>query len=541
MNNNFFSRNNKKNSVLDNSSFIKTYFPPDVFNTPKILEEIYNHINILQTIANKESDIFKSFRDYLGKRFLNVKPASLVLFEQRLKEYFISSNFLNEFTGKKSKIFDEKINVGSLDYYALSDRNYKSDIANSSNKEKILSMSRNFAINQSKDIISQEFFKMKYQKKNAKRIAKILNKKNKNKNQNLILELDSDSDNIKLYFDNKTESKTLGINKYFLEKKRRDSDYLLKNNSEKGLRIELNINNDKNLHRFNSLLPKNKQDIENFTIFEYAKKDKTPKKNNYYWLDTSNINSYRNNNKQIMSNLFTHKKKKINLSEMFNPKQKKFINSRNEDTDLFINKYHTHTNFCKNRRIKNSEDLLSLDLQKIKKMSKKYKININSNINKLDDYTSKCKSKLLRILNKNKIDKKIYIIKKEKNNNTELNELKELLFSHKIKNKKWNGNNDNNNKSENLNQNKFSKTTDFQNSKRFMIAYEGDINKKTINTEIKNILKNANGTERKNVNLDMIREKCKENFITVAKLRENIKFKKNKLLEKLKKFQAKNN
>ena len=541
MNNNFFSRNNKKNSVLDNSSFIKTYFPPDVFNTPKILEEIYNHINILQTIANKESDIFKSFRDYLGKRFLNVKPASLVLFEQRLKEYFISSNFLNEFTGKKSKIFDEKINVGSLDYYALSDRNYKSDIANSSNKEKILSMSRNFAINQSKDIISQEFFKMKYQKKNAKRIAKILNKKNKNKNQNLILELDSDSDNIKLYFDNKTESKTLGINKYFLEKKRRDSDYLLKNNSEKGLRIELNINNDKNLHRFNSLLPKNKQDIKNFTIFEYAKKDKTPKKNNYYWLDTSNINSYRNNNKQIMSNLFTHKKKKINLSEMFKPKQKKFINSRNEDTDLFIKKYHTHTNFAKNRRIKNSEDLLSLDLQKIKKMSKKYKININSNINKLDDYTSKCKSKLLRILNKNKIDNKIYIIKKDKNNNTELNELKELLFSHKIKNKKLNGNNDNNNKSENLNQNKFSKTTGFQNSKRFMIAYEGDINKKTINTEIKNILKNANGTERKNINLDMIREKCKENFITVAKLRENIKFKKNKLLEKLKKFQAKNN
>ena len=541
MNNNFFSRNNKKNSILDNSSFIKTYFPPDVFNTPKILEEIYNHINILQTIANKESDIFKSFRDYLGKRFLNVKPASLVLFEQRLKEYFISSNFLNEFTGKKSKIFDEKINVGSLDYYALSDRNYKSDIANSSNKEKILSMSRNFAINQSKDIISQEFFKMKYQKKNAKRIAKILNKKNKNKNQNLILELDSDSDNIKLYFDNKTESKTLGINKYFLEKKRRDSDYLLKNNSEKGLRIELNINNDKNLHRFNSLLPKNKQDIKNFAIFEYAKKDKTPKKNNYYWLDTSNINSYRNNNKQIMSNLFTHKKKKINLSEMFNPKKKKFINSRNEDTDLFINKYHTHTNFAKNRRIKNSEDLLSLDLQKIKKMSKKYKININSNINKLDDYTSKCKSKLLRILNKNKIDNKIYIIKKEKNNNTELNELKELLFSHKIKNKKLNGNNDNNNKSENLNQNKFSKTTGFQNSKRFMIAYEGDINKKTINTEIKNILKNANGTERKNINLDMIREKCKENFITVAKLRENIKFKKNKLLEKLKKFQAKNN
>lgn len=524
MNNNFFSRNNKKNSILDNSSFIKTYFPPDVFNTPKILEEIYNHINILQTIANKESDIFKSFRDYLGKRFLNVKPASLVLFEQRLKEYFISSNFLNEFTGKKSKIFDEKINVGSLDYYALSDRNYKSDIANSSNKEKILSMSRNFAINQSKDIISQEFFKMKYQKKNAKRIAKILNKKNKNKNQNLILELDSDSDNIKLYFDNKTESKTLGINKYFLEKKRRNS-----------------VNNDKNLHRFNSLLPKNKQDIENFTIFEYAKKDKTPKKNNYYWLDTSNINSYRNNNKQIMSNLFTHKKKKINLSEMFNPKKKKFINSRNEDTDLFINKYHTHTNFAKNRRIKNSEDLLSLDLQKIKKMSKKYKININSNINKLDDYTSKCKSKLLRILNKNKIDNKIYIIKKEKNNNTELNELKELLFSHKIKNKKLNGNNDNNNKSENLNQNKFSKTTGFQNSKRFMIAYEGDINKKTINSEIKNILKNANGNERKNINLDMIREKCKENFITVAKLRENIKFKKNKLLEKLKKFQSKNN
>ena len=53
------------------------------------------------------------------------------------------------------------------------------DILNSIKHEKILSVSRNFSLQQTKDVVSQEFFKMKYLQKNAKRIAKILsNKKN---------------------------------------------------------------------------------------------------------------------------------------------------------------------------------------------------------------------------------------------------------------------------------------------------------------------------------------------------------------------------
>ena len=80
------------------------------------------------------------------------------------------------------------------------------------------------------------------------------------------------------------------------------------------------------------------------------------------------------------------------------------------------------------------KNLFLLNLQEIKKLSKKYKIGINNNVNGLNDYTKICRSKLLRLLNANNVSKKIYIMKKE--NKAELNELIELLFQDKIPRKK---------------------------------------------------------------------------------------------------------
>ena len=188
MNNNFLSRNHYNNSFFnEESSPNKMSFPPDVFKREDF-KDPYIQTNILQNISQKETQIYKLFRKNLGKHFFGMKPTSLLLFEKRLQQYFATSKFLKGFYVKKNKNFNEKINMGSLDFLALSDKNTKSDIFNSVNQEKILSISKNFASKQPKDIITQEFFKVKYHQKNAKRIAKILNKK---KNKNTILELKS--------------------------------------------------------------------------------------------------------------------------------------------------------------------------------------------------------------------------------------------------------------------------------------------------------------------------------------------------------------
>ena len=190
--------------------------------------------------------------------------------------------------------------------------------------------------------------------------------------------------------------------------------------------------------------------------------------------------------------------------------------------------------------LEKKDKLFLLNLGKIKKLSKNFNISINNNINGLDDYSRHCKSKLLRLLYTNNIDKKIYIIKKE--NKTELNELKSLLFDDI-----YNSNN-NNNKNENEkklikdkqdNQEKFTRTMNANNPKKLIDINGGNINKKIINLEIKKIIEDSSENKRKKGNIKKAREKCKENFTTIIKLRENIKYKSEKLIQELRSLKAK--
>jgi len=166
----------------------------------------------------------------------------------------------------------------------------------------------------------------------------------------------------------------------------------------------------------------------------------------------------------------------------------------------------------------------------------------------LDDLTKRSKNKLLKILNSNKIEKKLYanffkyIVKKEnKEELNELNELKELLFGDERKYKKnWNENNKNESENKNLNsnqvQNKLSKTIDVASIRKMMDANGGKINKKIINLEIKEIIDNCDENIRKKININKIREKFKENYETIIKMRENLKYKKSRIYAKFKKF-----
>ena len=539
MNNKFISRNFLNN--LNLSSF-KSNLPPDVFLDQKNFKDSKNIINLPQKILHKEYQIFRTFHKDFGSKFSDVKPASLLLFEKGLKQFFLSSNFLKSFINKKSNVMDGKINIGSLDFYALSDKRYKKDVMISANREKVLSLSRNFELKPSKDILSQEYFKMKYMKKNAKRIAKILSKKNKNKND--IMELGYDIDDF-LEVDNDYEDDkfdTLEINTHLLEK-RRKSETINNQDQKKYLSFNknLNINNTRNEIKHKSVTNKNRQDLLNLQIFEYTNKKK-PKIKNNYWLNTSNINSNEYLNRNIMSTIFRKKKERLNLTEYNKSKKrnKKLFISNNIDAINFTNhKYQTHFNFINEHSDKKKNNLFLLDIQKIKKLSKKYQIGIKNNVNDLDDYTKICKSKLLNLLYRNNIDKKIYIMKVE--NKTELNELKDLLFNDQITSKKNINTKKDDSQKQILNQkeNKFSNTMDLKNTNIFKTIQRRRINKKVINLEIKDIINNYSENQRKKNNLDNIREKCKENYKTIIKMRENIKYNKQKLDHKYEKFKIK--
>ena len=536
MNNNFISRNDLKNSNSDDFKFSKTQYSPNVFLSRKNFPDAYKEVNLLHNITHKETEIFNTFRRNLGKNFLDSKPASLILFEKRLRQFFISSKFLESFASKKSVNLDEKINMGSLEFYNLGDKNFKSNIMNSINNEKILTLSRNFALQQSKDIISQEFYKKKYQEKNIKRIAKILKSKTKKlqlrSNINNFLESNKDDD--------KQEIQLLELNKHFFKKRRKSQDitnFQTEKNNHVSFDKNININAIRKLIKHNSYSNKKSEDLIDLQIYEYAQKDK-PKNKINYWLDTSNINLNKNGNNNIMSKIFSKKNKSNTLSGSYTTKRKKFMNSRNDDINLYIKKYYTNMNLTEAKTKHKKKNLFLLNLQEIKKLSKKYKIGINNNVNGLNNYTKICRSKLLRLLNANNVSKKIYIMKKE--NKAELNELIELLFQDKIPRKKKDDNkNDSNQQDLNENPDKNSKTIDFKSVKKFMDREGGKINKKIINQEIKEILNKSHENIRKKIVISKIRKKCKENYRTILKLKENLKYRKDRLLEEFQKFENK--
>ena len=535
--NNFISRNQLTTSNNDNSSFYKTQFPPDVFLSHKKFRDAYIEINLPLKIAHKESELYKSFKYSLGKRFLDVKPASLVLFENRLKKYFISTNFLDSFIGKKSINLDEKINMGSLDFYNLSNKQFKSDIMNAASREKILAISKNFSLRAGKDIVGQEFFRMKYQKKNAKRIAKILNNKNKNKANELHLDSDDFFENEK--DSNENEIKTLQLDKQLFKKRKTSHDitnFHIETNNHLTFDKNLNINNMRKLIKHNSFSNKKKGNLINLQIYEYAAKNKAKNQNNNnYYLNTSNINK----NREIKSKIFTPNKKKINLTEHWKTERKKLFKGRNHDINSLINKYYTNTEDAEEDDQKKEKNLFLLNFNKIKKLSKQYKISINNNVNELDDYTKRTKNKLLKLLYTNNIGKKIYIMKKQ--DKTELNELKDLLYGYEPKsNKDGKENNKNESEKKNLNQNqvqnKLFKTINVANLNKMMNINDGKINKKTINLEIKEIIDNCDENIRKRINIEKIRKNFKQNYKLIIKMRENLKYKRSRIYAKFKKF-----
>jgi hypothetical protein len=73
-------------------------------------------------------------------------------------------------------ILSSKINVGSLLYFSEANKKLIKK-GNINTKEKIITLSKNFSTNYTKDVVNNEVYKIKFWDKNAQRIKKLLSKK----------------------------------------------------------------------------------------------------------------------------------------------------------------------------------------------------------------------------------------------------------------------------------------------------------------------------------------------------------------------------
>ena len=453
--NNDFSKSQK----IFNSNFDITSNPGKELNQPilqnLLTESIKKESNIIQKIENMQKKIFRLYHDRFGKDFLSQKPSSVLLFQKRLKNYLFSpqSKFLNNFPFIQKKIqneinkmnnmtFNNKIDIGAMTYYSLTNKNKKDEFFNDNNKEKYLEKSKNFSSVPTKDIINSQFYKVKYFEKNSKRIGKILINKlirnnislSRNKSNESMSKVENDNNYFKYKSDIIGHQKIININ---TENKKdesnnsinngNDSSFLAKSPSFESKKIlrahSRNISNKTKYNSFNNLYlnnltgrknPSNKINKNNLNNsgkksknintlkFEISSGSKTLTSPNRkiisgFWQTNPNINMHKNS---IRKNLFKKLKdrKKIYL-----------IRNNNKSRNVFNSDF-------------------------IKKKSLTYKKNIDNNIDNLNEYTKTCNSLLLKLVQKNKIKGKKYL---NINRNDEDKEMKEIL-SYKNKNKENN-------------------------------------------------------------------------------------------------------
>ena len=385
------------------------------------------NIILSKEISKKKKIINRLFKERFGKHFIPIKLESLKAFENFVKFYLFSpqSKILNKFPKLKKKLLHEKdinynalndkINIGSLLYLSLSGNGTN---LNKNINEKFFQISKNLSTSISKDTISNHVYNVKFLKKNAQRITKILSYKGKkmkeidnitiiNKNKNIINQ--NEKENLK---------GKISKNK---NKGRNFSNDNFKNTitaiSYKTYGDFNKINNNENLsdNRFYSL----NTDDENFPFSHKSKKS---------------LHFFNNNSKSksIKSFQLQNNPKKFN-SRNINSNITKYEGfstyMSNEHNNVYSTKsfspYSTFSHF--NR--KNNYFTL--------KQAKHYQSNINKYVENLNNEINKCNNKLIKLINGNIKQK----IKTPEEENQEVINLKKILIDKKKSKKKQKVNN----------------------------------------------------------------------------------------------------
>ena len=416
-------RNNIINLDLDSASRAGTEIYPSFFEKSigKNIE-LKKENNLMKTITQSEKQISQLYYERFGQHFTYEKPKSLIIFERRLKRFFFSpsSKFLHKFPFLHKKYghiinmndhssLGRKINIGTMMYYSLNSKRNKEDIVRTNTGEKYLTHSKNFLSVPSKDVVNNEFYRVKFLDKNLRRVNKILSNRIINQNNQNISSYNNFETMTEPNIFPKNSENGLKCDSNMKETLRNDYSnsksndnynnyYIITPNCQVNQDDISNKNSDKMKLKYHSNKELyNKNFITERKIFEYVKKDKIVK---------NKFTSYKN--------LYNPKKFFVENSLVINNSQP----NKDNQSDLIKNLQNTATTTMNNSQKMKSQKsinqniLLNIKTPKrksrninnmnfVKEKTFQYKININNNIKQLDTYAKKCNSFLLRLLKEN--------------------------------------------------------------------------------------------------------------------------------------------
>ena len=345
---------------------------------PKFMENIMiqnldkkRNVNLSLEITKRKKIFNRYIRNNFGQNFIKIKPESYLDLVDKCKTFYFSpeSQFLSNFPKLKAKILKErninnnklltKIDLGNLLYLSEARKKRYLD-QNDQKNERLITYSKNFSSQNTKDLISNEIYKATFWDKNAKKNEKIL----KNKFANIIAKFfdktdDKDKENLVLFNNNLENSE---INK---ENKRYNPIITYYNNIA-------HLKNEYNSEDFDENLETNENIKESYT--------------NMNSLKDSSFPSIINNTHSLKT--FSNEREKINNLKTINP-----ISRNMKILDL---KKKTKTSFSST--IKPS----LINNNSASSSSFKYKKNLNNKVMDLNFQTHLCNKQLYNLIDNNK-------------------------------------------------------------------------------------------------------------------------------------------
>ncbi len=389
-------------------------------------------------IKKKKHEISAMFRNKFGRNFLNVKPDSLIIFQKLFGQYLFDpdSQFLAHFPKlqrilrHERKISEfklkDKIDMGAMVYFDLKTKGKKKNKYIDLGKEKMLTISKNLEAAPTKDLVQEGINKNKFWDKNREKIEKFY-KRNLIKNFNNFIKEQNENSQDSSEINSKTESND--ENKEESDEKSSFNDS--KNNDFKEKQIQnlkfalgksqkKNSTSDKNP---GILILSELTDSDRKKRYENKNKDrenilnKTATKNN----NKNFISSYKNGN--IIPKLIDTKKKSRNISNFsgFHANSNTFRNfSYNVSNSKINESNNNNSNFLKtatNFNLSNSKGFTQRTtilnhyfpskfsrkkkIASLKNKHYKFKNKLDDQITKLNQYTNKCNTELIKLIDIN--------------------------------------------------------------------------------------------------------------------------------------------
>ena len=389
-------------------------------------------------IKKKKHEISAMFRNKFGRNFLNVKPDSLIIFQKLFGQYLFDpdSQFLAHFPKlqrilrHERKISEfklkDKIDMGAMVYFDLKTKGKKKNKYIDLGKEKMLTISKNLETAPTKDLVQEGINKNQFWDKNREKIEKFY-KRNLIKNFNNFIKEQNENSQDSSEINSKTESNDESKeesdekssfndskNNDFKEKEIQNLKFTLGKSPKK------NSTSDKNP---GILILSELTDSDRKKRYENKNKDrenilnKTATKNN----NKNFISSYKNGN--IIPKLIDTKKKSRNISNFsgFHANSNTFRNfSYNVSNSKINESNNNNSNFLKtatNFNLSNSKGFTQrttilnhyfpIKFSRKKKIASlknkhyKFKNKLDNQITKLNQYTIKCNTELIKLIDIN--------------------------------------------------------------------------------------------------------------------------------------------